>query len=208
MADRSWKISGEYMESCNCDQLCPCIFTNPQGPVTYDDCRVVHIYRIDKGECDGVDVSGLCMALVVKSGRVMADGGWIYGGIVDEKANDAQREVLTAIIGGEAGGPPGMMRENLISDFRGVQVKPIEFKLDGRKRAVSIPGMLNYSLDGIESRRGNDEPYYIDNVAHPSGATKLALAITEEIHVDCFGIEYDAKGARNNGHYAPFSWAS
>jgi hypothetical protein len=207
MADKSWKISGEYMESCNCDQLCPCIITNPQGPVTYDDCRVIMIFRIDEGECGGVDLSGVCMALVAKTGRVMSDGDWIYGGIVDEKANDAQREVLSAIIGGEAGGPPGMIRQNLVSDFRGVEVKPIEFTLDGRKRAVSIPGMLSYSLDGVESRRGNGEPYYIDNVGHPAGS-RLALAITEEIHVDCFGIEFDAKGARNNGHYSAFSWAS
>ena len=101
-----------------------------------------------------------------------------------------------------------MICQNLVDDFQGVEVKPIEFTLDGRKRAVSIPGMLHYTLDGIESRRGNDEPYYIDNVSHPSGAPKLALAITEEIKIDCFGIEYDAKGERNNGHFAPFTWAS
>ena len=207
MADKNWKISGEYMESCNCDQLCPCIITNPQGPVTYEDCRVIMIFRIDEGDCGGVDLSGLCMALVAKTGQVMSDGDWIYGGIVDEKANHAQREALTAIIGGEAGGAPGMIRQNLVSDFRGVEVKPIEFTMDGRKRAVSIPGMLSYSLDGVESRRGNGEPYYIDNVGHPAGS-RLALAITDEIHVDCFGIEFDAKGARNNGHYASFSWAS
>jgi hypothetical protein len=32
----SWRLSGEYMESCNCDYLCPCIYTNPQGEVTHD----------------------------------------------------------------------------------------------------------------------------------------------------------------------------
>lgn len=207
MADRRWKISGQYMESCNCDQLCPCIYTNPQGPVTYDDCRVVMVFRIDDGECDGVRLDGLCMALVVKSGRVMAEGDWTYGGIVDEKADDAQREALTAIIGGEAGGPPGMIRQNLVSDFRGVAVKPIEFMMEGMKRTVSIPGMLGYAIEGVPSRRNNGEPYYLDNVAHPAGS-KLALAITDEIHVDCFGIEFAASGARNNGHYAPFSWSS
>src|SRR3546814_10022114 len=30
MAERTWRLSGEYMESCNCDYLCPCIYTNPQ----------------------------------------------------------------------------------------------------------------------------------------------------------------------------------
>ena len=31
MAGTDWQISGEYMESCNCDYLCPCIYTNPQA---------------------------------------------------------------------------------------------------------------------------------------------------------------------------------
>jgi len=35
MAETKWSIRGEYMESCNCDYLCPCVYTNPQGPVTY-----------------------------------------------------------------------------------------------------------------------------------------------------------------------------
>ena len=31
MVVKTWELSGEYMESCNCDYLCPCIFTNPQS---------------------------------------------------------------------------------------------------------------------------------------------------------------------------------
>ena len=31
MAEQNWSLRGEYMESCNCDYLCPCIYTNPQG---------------------------------------------------------------------------------------------------------------------------------------------------------------------------------
>src|SRR5437763_1635494 len=48
MAER-WSLRGEYMESCNCDYLCPCIYTNPQGPVTYDHCTAVMVFRIDEG---------------------------------------------------------------------------------------------------------------------------------------------------------------
>ena len=39
MAEQEWSLRGEYMESCNCDYLCPCIYTNPQGPATQ---RAVH----------------------------------------------------------------------------------------------------------------------------------------------------------------------
>jgi hypothetical protein len=30
MADPKWALRSEYMESCNCDYLCPCIHINPQ----------------------------------------------------------------------------------------------------------------------------------------------------------------------------------
>ena len=43
MAQQTWTMRGEYMESCNCDYLCPCIYTNPQGPVTYDHCTAAGV---------------------------------------------------------------------------------------------------------------------------------------------------------------------
>ena len=49
MSGTDWQISGEYMESCNCDYLCPCIYTNPQGEVTHDHCTAALIFRIDEG---------------------------------------------------------------------------------------------------------------------------------------------------------------
>jgi hypothetical protein len=29
MAEKTWELSGQYMESSNCEYLCPCIYTNP-----------------------------------------------------------------------------------------------------------------------------------------------------------------------------------
>ena len=49
MAQQEWTMLGEYMESCNCDYLCPCVYTNPQGPVTYDHCTAALVFRIDAG---------------------------------------------------------------------------------------------------------------------------------------------------------------
>ena len=91
MAEQKWTMRGEYMESCNCDYLCPCIYTNPQGPVTYDDCTAALVFRIDQGRCGETSLDGLKFALVIRSGKVMADGNWIFGGVVDERAEEAQR---------------------------------------------------------------------------------------------------------------------
>ncbi len=207
MAEAGWTISGEYMESCNCDYLCPCIFTNPQAEVTYDHCTALLVFRIDQGSAGDVDLSGLKFALVVRSGKIMSEGDWVFGAIVDDAASGAQREALTAIASGEAGGPPAMIRQNLVSDFRGVEYQPIEFNMDGVKRSATIADKVRFAIAGVLSRLGNGEPFYIDNVGHPA-ARKLALARSEETHVHCFGLDMDISGAGNNGHYAPFSWAA
>jgi len=114
MPEQDWSLSGEYMESCNCDYLCPCIYTNPQGPATNDHCTAVMVFRIDEGRSGPLRLAGLKFALVIRAGKVMADGNWIFGIVVDEAANPLQRPALAAIAGGEAGGPPGMIRQNQI----------------------------------------------------------------------------------------------
>src|SRR5262249_44314099 len=157
-AEQNWTMSGEYMESCNCDYLCPCIYTNPQGPVTYEHCMAALVFRIDHGSYGATSLDGLKFALVIRSGKVMADGNWVFAGVVDERADEAQRPALAAIVSGEAGGPPAMIRDNLVSDFRGVEFKPIDFSLDGLARSTAIPGLLSFEIEGVASRNRSGEP--------------------------------------------------
>jgi hypothetical protein len=206
MAEQKWTMRGEYMESCNCDYLCPCIYTNPQAPVTYDHCIAALVFRIDEGSCGDTKLDGLKFALVIRSGKVMADGNWIFAGVVDERADGGQRQILEAIVGGQAGGPPAFIRENLVGDFRGVQFKPIEFNLNGLQRSAAIPDILAFEIEGVASRNRSGEPFYIDNTAHPAGR-RLALARAKEMHMHGFGLDMDVVGKGNNGHFAPFSWA-
>lgn len=139
MPEQNWSLRGEYMESCNCDYLCPCIYTNPQGPATYDNCTAVMLFRIDEGRSGPTRLDGLKFALVIRSGKVMADGNWIFAVVVDEAADPAQRQALAAIAGGEAGGTPAAIRQNLVGDFRGVAFKRIEFTMAGLTRRAVIP---------------------------------------------------------------------
>ena len=207
MAQQKWTMRGQYMESCNCDYLCPCIYTNPQAAVTYDHCIAALVFRIEAGDYGETRLDGLKFALVIRSGKVIADGDWIFAGVVDERADEAQRQALAAIVGGDAGGPPGFIRENLVGDFRGVEFKPIEFNLDGLQRSSMIPDILSFEIEGVASRNRSGEPFYIDNTAHPANR-RLALARAKEMHVHGFGLDADLVGKGNNGHFAPFSWTS
>jgi hypothetical protein len=207
MAETSWQISGEYMESCNCDYLCPCIFTNPQAPATAEYCIAVMVFRIDSGRHGDTTLDGLKFALVIRSGRIMADGNWGFACVVDDGASETQRKALSDIASGEIGGPPGLIRNNLVSDFRGVSYKPITFTMEGLRRAVAIPDVLAFEIEAVVSRNRSGEPFYIDNTAHPANR-RLALARATETHVHAFGIDLDLASKGNNGHFAPFTWAA
>jgi hypothetical protein len=207
MVEQKWTMRGEYMESCNCDYLCPCIYTNPQGPATNEHCTAAMVFRIDEGNCGDIRLDGLKFALVIRSGKVMADGNWVFAGVVDDRADDAQRQALAAIVSGEAGGPPSFIRQNLVSDFRGVEFKPIEFNLDGLQRSVVIPDILAFEIEGVTPRRRSDEPLYLDNTSHPANQ-RLALARSKETHMHGFGLDLDLVGKGNNGHFAPFAWTA
>ena len=207
MAGIQWQIRGEYMESCNCDYLCPCIYTNPQGRATHEHCYSLQLYRIDEGKYGALSLDGLKFALVIRSGRVMSEGGWVFACVVDEAADEPRRKALGAIASGEAGGRPAVIRQNLVKDFRGVEARPIVFEADGLRRRADIRGVLGYEIEGVASRNGSGEPFYLDNTAHPANR-RLALARSKETHLHGFGLELDMAGAGNNGHYAPFNWSN
>jgi len=207
MSEPEWSLRGEYMESCNCDYLCPCIYTNPQAPVTYDHCTALMVFRIDDGRSGAMRLDGLKFALVIRSGKVMADGNWIFGVVVDDSANPLQRPLLATIVSGEAGGPPAMIRQHLVSDFRGVEFKPIEFTMEGLTRRAAIPDVASFEIEGVASRNRSGDPYYIDNTGHPANR-RLALARSKETHVHGFGLDMDLAGSGNNGHFAPFAWSA
>ena len=128
----------------------------------------------------------------------MADGNWVFAGVVDERADAAQRAALSAIVSGDAGGPPGMIRGNLVSDFRGVVFKQIEFKVAGLQRSVSIPDVLSFDIEGVASRNSSGEPFYIDNTSHPAGR-RLALARPAQFHMHGFGLDLDMVGKATTG---------
>lgn len=207
MAAAKWAITGEYMESCNCDYLCPCIYTNPQGEVTHDHCTALMVYRIDDGRFGDTRLDGLKFALVIRSGKVMADGNWIFACVGDAAAGPDQRAALTEILSGRAGGRPAMIHDNLVGDFRGVAFASIGFEADGLDRSTAIPEVFSFAIKGVPSRTGNGLPITIDNVSHPANS-RLALARTSEVHLHAFGLDLDMSGLGNNGHFAPFAWTN
>ncbi|HEY7519057.1 MAG TPA: DUF1326 domain-containing protein [Methylomirabilota bacterium] len=205
MANAQWQISGEYMEACSCDSVCPCPTSGLAARPTKGSCDAGLVFHVERGQHGGTKLDGLSFAVVLHTPGPMIEGNWTVGVIVDERASAPQREALTAIASGQGGGPMAALGP-LVGRFAGVEAKPIKLEGNGMKRSVSIPGALEIAVEGIAGAK-QDEPIYLDNVGHPA-ASRLALAKASRSHMNAFGIKWDDTSGRNNGHFAPFSWRS
>ncbi len=203
MAKTSWRISGDYFETCSCDFLCPCMPSNLAARPTQGHCNFAFVFHVDQGRYGDIALDGLNFAVVGHAPGVMAQGNWSVGVIADARASADQQQAITAIVSGQAGGPMAAVAP-LLGKFLGVESKPIRYSKDGLKRSVSIPEMLDQAVEGVPGAKA-DEPLYIDNTIHPANS-RLALAKAVRSHVHAFGITWDTTSGRNNGHFAPFAW--
>ena len=96
-----WELTGAYFESCNCDAACPCIFLSPP---TRGDCTLLVAWHIDQGYFRDTPLNGLNTVLAVHSPGHMLQTNWKAALYVDERATQEQRDSLTKIFSGQAGG--------------------------------------------------------------------------------------------------------
>lgn len=95
----------------------------------------------------------------------------------------------------------------LVSEFAGVEKRPITFEMDGMTRAVTAGELVDQALTGAPSLTKEGEPIYLDNTLHPI-STRIALANATRSRFNAFGIQWDDSSGSRNGHFAPFSWAA
>ena len=103
-----WAISGTYLESCNCEAICPCrrIGGRQGGRSTYGICLGALSWSITEGQAGDVDLVGLCAVLVTRYSDDKPGSPWTFDFYVDERGADTQREALVQILTGQLGGTP------------------------------------------------------------------------------------------------------
>ena len=74
----AWNLSGQFIEACSCNVMCPCWFGVKELMVMDQGwCATTQLYQIDQGNSDGVDLSG----------RVVILGGYEF---VNKSPNSTQ----------------------------------------------------------------------------------------------------------------------
>jgi hypothetical protein len=131
----AWRIEGTYFENCNCDMVCPCSTSGLTAPGDQERCDVALAFHVASGQVDGVDVSGLTVAVVADTPALMSEGGWRVGMFMDAAASPEQAEALSRVFSGQSGGPMAALGP-LIAENLGSQTLPIQYLDDGRRHTV------------------------------------------------------------------------
>jgi hypothetical protein len=199
----SWKLDGSYFETCSCDVVCPCT-ASMALPATNDRCNVTLVFRVQDGDVEGTDVSGLTVAAVADTPRVMADGDWRLGVFIDAAASDEQAEKLGAVFSGALGGPMEALGP-LVAENLGVERAPIAVQEEGVRHSIRIGDVVDFEIEdivpfGVET----GEPARLTGIFHPAGS-ELAVARATRSSIDAFGIRYEGKAAFSTSQ---FSWAA
>lgn len=207
MAAATWNASGQYYETCSCDFVCPCILQQMSVMPTKGTCTFAMAFQIERGAFDSVSLDGLGFIVLGLTPEAMGKGNWSVGVIADDRATPEQRDAITAIASGSAGGPMAGVT-GLVGNFLGVESAPIKFERKGPKWSVTAAGLVDMSAEAAMGINPNaTEPLHLENTGHPA-SDRIALAHALKSHVDALGLSWDDTSGKNNGQYAPFSWRS
>jgi hypothetical protein len=199
----SWKLEGRYFENCSCDVPCPCTVSLDLG-ADRDRCNAFLVFQIESGEVDGVDVSGLTVAGMIDTPKVMSEGNWRFGVLIDEAATDEQADKLGAVFSGELGGPMEALGP-LVSEQLGVERVAMEVSHDNGTHRIKVGDDGELEVQEIVSFGKEDGvPARLVGIFHPAG-TDLTVARATKSHISAFGIDFAYEG--RSAFANPFAWA-
>jgi hypothetical protein len=183
----SWRIEGDYFESCNCEAICPCRMVGgvAGGRSTYGICLGALSWRVETGEKDGVDLSGLAAALVCRYDDDEPGSPWRFVLHVDARGDDDQRAALEEILLGRAGGEQVLRLPWVRKPSELLAVRASEIELGGGELRVAEAVRLRATrpVESDETVRcgipGYDEPgqeLYADEFTVDDGELRWELA--------------------------------
>jgi hypothetical protein len=195
-----WVLEGVSFGNCNCDYSCPCQF---ELRPTHGGCRGFGAMRIDRGHFGNVRLDGLSIATIYAWPGAVFEGDGAMQAIIDERADDGQRQALVAILHGgetEEAKTHWWVFHAMSSTIHDPVFAPIDIEVDvARRRAsVVVPGLIEAAgrpiispATGQEHRVRIDFPKGIEFAIAEigSGSTKAGGAIPLDLD-DTYGQFY------------------
>ena len=169
---------------------------------SHGDCTVLLAWHIEKGRFGDTPVDGLNVALAIHAPGHMLQTKWNVALYLDERANEGQRQALTQVFGGQAGGEPAALAP-FIGKVLGVKAVRIDFEAKGRHRSLRIPGIAEMEIDGLAGQ--GDRDVTLENIPLTAVPNQSAVvAKSKKLSFHDHGQSWDVSD--KNGFYSPFAF--
>jgi len=196
----AWSVEGTYIEACNCEAACPCIFLSPP---TEGECKAVVGWHVDKGHHGDTSLDGLNAALIAYAPGNMKDGQWKVALYLDERGNDKQRTALQGIFSGADGGYLANLGP-LIAQVLGARPARITFDKSANARfRFEVDGAASTEMEPIQGQGAGTA----EIKGHPlavSPGYPVTVSRASHLKINDYGITCDIAG--RNGFFAPFAY--
>lgn len=148
-----WELRADEFVSCNCAYGCPCQFN---ALPTYGSCEAVAGFQIKEGHFGDTRLDGLRMVGVLWWPAAIHEGGGKAFTIVDERADEAQRQAMLTILSGEETDPGATVWNVFASTMEEVfepAFKAIEIEIDVEERIgrVFVEGLVDSTGEPIRN---------------------------------------------------------
>jgi hypothetical protein len=127
-----WRVSGSYLEACNCEAICPCrrIAGQGGGRSTYGECLGALSWMVLEGGVDDVDLAGMRAVLVSRYHDDEPGSPWTFALYVDARGNERQRQAMADILTGRLGGDPARQFPWVFKPAELIGVEAVEIEID------------------------------------------------------------------------------
>jgi hypothetical protein len=127
-----WRISGSYLEACNCEAICPCrrIGGRPGGRSTYGECLGALSWIVEEGQAGDVDVAGMRVVMSCRYHDDEPGSPWTYVLFVDARSEEGQRQAMADIFTGRLGGTATEQFPWVFKDSELVGVEVVDIEID------------------------------------------------------------------------------
>jgi hypothetical protein len=123
----TWELSGTVGVACNCDYGCPCNFN---ALPSKGKCEGQWTWHVDRGTWGEIPLDGLNFSIAVNWPGAIHEGGGEALILIDERADAGQQKAIATLVGGDAGGPWGILAWTW-PKIHGPKLVPYEVDLEG-----------------------------------------------------------------------------
>ena len=133
--------------ACNCDFGCPCNFN---ARPSRGKCEGGWTWHVERGSFQDVSLDGLNFSIYVNWPGAIHEGNGEGLFLLDERADDHQRGAIATLMGGEVGGPWGVLAWTW-PKLHGPVVVPYEIKFNGVASRVKAGNILEVESTTIRN---------------------------------------------------------